>query len=169
MDNIILIGMPGSGKSTVGVLLAKMLGYNFIDCDLIIQHSEGKKLYEIINDSGREYFARVENSVNANLHAHKTVIATGGSVVYGKEAMEHLSSIGTVVYLKVSLPELNRRIKNFSTRGIVREKGQTLAGIYAERTPLYEKYAHITVNCSHGTLHKNAQKILLALGLKPEE
>ncbi len=169
MDNIILIGMPGSGKSTVGVLLAKMLGYNFLDCDLIIQHSEGKKLYEIINDSGREYFARLENSVNSNLHAHKTVIATGGSVVYGREAMEHLSSIGTVVYLKVSPIELSRRIKNFSTRGIVSDKNQTLLGLYAERAPLYEKYAHITVNCTRGTLHKNALKIISALGLKPEE
>lgn len=163
MDNIILIGMPGSGKSTVGVLLAKMLGYSFIDSDLIIQQVEGRMLYEILRDEGVEYFAKVENSVNANLQAHRTVIATGGSVVYGEEAMKHLSSIGRVVYLKVSLAELERRVRNFETRGIMREDGQTLADIYAERAPLYEKYADITVSCTRGSLQKNAEKIIAAL------
>lgn len=163
LDNIILIGMPGSGKSTVGVLLAKMLGFNFLDCDLIIQHAEGKKLHEIIKDSGTDYFYKVESSVNANLQAHNTVIATGGSAVYSQEAMEHLKSIGTVVYLKVSLTEIERRIKNFSTRGIMMEKGQTLADIYAQRVPLYEKYADITVLCSRGSLQKNAEKIISQL------
>lgn len=163
MDNIILIGMPGSGKSTVGVLLAKMLGYSFIDSDLIIQQVEGRMLYEILRDEGIEYFAKVENSVNANLQAHRTVIATGGSAVYGEEAMKHLSSIGRVVYLKVSLAELERRVRNFETRGIMREDGQTLADIYAERAPLYEKYADITVSCTRGSLQKNAEKIIAAL------
>lgn len=163
MDNIILIGMPGSGKSTVGVLLAKMLGYSFIDSDLIIQQVEGRMLYEILRDEGVEYFAKVENSVNANLQAHRTVIATGGSAVYGEEAMKHLSSIGRVVYLKVSLAELERRVRNFETRGIMREDGQTLADIYAERAPLYEKYADITVSCTRGSLQKNAEKIIAAL------
>lgn len=163
MDNIILIGMPGSGKSTVGVLLAKMLGYSFIDSDLIIQQVEGRRLYEILRDEGVEYFAKVENSVNANLQAHRTVIATGGSAVYGEEAMKHLSSIGRVVYLKVSLAELERRVRNFETRGIMREDGQTLADIYAERAPLYEKYADITVSCTRGSLQKNAEKIIAAL------
>ena len=163
MDNIILIGMPGSGKSTVGVLLAKMLGYSFIDSDLIIQQVEGRMLYEILRDEGIEYFAKVENSVNANLQAHRTVIATGGSAVYGEEAMKHLSSIGRVVYLKVSLAELERRVRNFETRGIMRDEGQTLADIYAERAPLYEKYADITVSCTRGSLQKNAEKIIAAL------
>lgn len=163
MDNIILIGMPGSGKSTVGVLLAKMLGYGFTDSDLIIQHAEGKMLYEILRDEGIEHFAEVENRINSSIHAHKTVIATGGSVVYGKEAMEHLSSIGTVVYLKVSLRELERRVNNFATRGIMMKDGQTLADIYAERAPLYEKYADITVSCGRGSLQKNAEKIIKAL------
>jgi shikimate kinase len=163
MDNIILIGMPGCGKSTVGVLLAKLLGFGFLDCDLIIQHTEGKKLYEILRDKGPDYFSKLENSVNANLMAHKTVIATGGSVVYGKEAMEHLREIGTVVYLKVSLKELERRVNNFSTRGIVMNDGQTLGDIFEERSPLYEKYADITVNCSRGSLQKNAEKIYEAL------
>lgn len=151
MDNIILIGMPGSGKSTVGVLLAKMLGYSFIDSDLIIQQVEGRMLYEILRDEGVEYFAKVENSVNANLQAHRTVIATGGSAVYGEEAMKHLSSIGRVVYLKVSLAELERRVRNFETRGIMREDGQTLADIYAERAPLYEKYADVIIECDGKT------------------
>ncbi len=163
MDNIVLIGMPGSGKSTVGVLLAKLLGYDFIDTDLIIQHTEGKKLFEILRDSGSEYFSRLENSVNKNLQAKSTVIATGGSVVYEQDAMEHLKTIGRVVYLEVSLGELEKRISNFATRGIRIAEGQTFGDLFAERLPLYKKYADITVNCSRGSLQKNAEKIYEAL------
>lgn len=164
MDNIILIGMPGSGKSTVGVLLAKMMGYGFVDTDLLIQHFEGKKLYEILRDKGNDYFSEIENKIISGVQARQTVIATGGSAVFGKEAMEHLSSIGTVVYLKVSLRELRRRVKNFSTRGIMMKENQTLDDIFTERSPLYEKYADITVNCTGGSLQKNAEKIIAALG-----
>ena len=103
MDNVILIGMPGSGKSTVGVLLAKRLGYSFIDTDLLIQQSEGKRLFEILRDDGADYFMAAENRVNAAVTAQKTIIATGGSVVFGKDAMEHFKSIGRIVYLKVLL------------------------------------------------------------------
>ena len=163
MDNIILIGMPGSGKSTVGVLLAKMLGYGFVDTDLLIQQTSGKKLYEILRDDGVDCFAKLENHVNANIAARKTVIATGGSVIFGKEAMEHLRSIGKIVYLKVPLKELQRRVNNFETRGIMRKNGQTLADIFTERVPLYEQYADITVNFGKGSLQKNAEKIIKAL------
>ncbi len=164
MNNIVLIGMPGSGKSTVGVLLAKMLGMNFVDADLLIQQQEGMKLYEILEKKGNAYFAKVEDEVNASIQAEHTVIATGGSVVYGKAAMAHLKEIGTVVYLKVPLKELERRIKNFATRGIQMEEGQTLADLYAERIPLYEQYADVTVATGAGGLQRNAEKIIQALG-----
>ena len=154
MDNIILIGMPGSGKSTIGVLLAKMMGYGFVDTDLLIQHFEGKKLYEILRDKGNDYFSETENKILSGIQARHTVIATGGSAVFGKEAMEHLSSIGRVVYLKVSLRELKRRIKNFSTRGIMMKKGQTLDDIFTERSPLYEKYADVTIDCDNKTIRE---------------
>ena len=156
--------MPGSGKSTVGVLLAKMMGYGFVDTDLLIQHFEGKKLYEILRDKGNDYFSEIENKIISGVQARQTVIATGGSAVFGREAMEHLSSIGTVVYLKVSLRELRRRVKNFSTRGIMMKENQTLDDIFTERSPLYEKYADITVSCTGGSLEKNAKKIIAALG-----
>ena len=165
MDNIILIGMPGSGKSTVGVLLAKLIGYSFIDADLLIQQREGKKLYEILRDDGPDYFAKVENEVNASIDTHKTVIATGGSVVYGKEAMAHFQEIGTVVYLQVALSELTRRIGNFATRGILMKEGETFTDLYNERVPLYEAYADVTVTCDQADLITNAEKITRALSL----
>jgi len=163
LDNIILIGMPGCGKSTVGVLLAKLLGYSFIDSDLLIQAAENKRLFEILKDSGCEYFCSLEDRINSQINCEKTVIATGGSVVYCKAAMEHLKSIGRVVYLKAPLSALEKRVDNFETRGIMMKKGATLSDIYAERTPLYEKYADITVNVGCGSLTKSAQKIIDAL------
>ena len=165
MDNIILIGMPGSGKSTVGVLLAKIIGYRFIDTDLLIQEKEERKLFEILRDSGNDYFAAVENEVNAAVKAHKTVIATGGSVIYGREAMTHLKSLGTVVFLDVDLCELKNRINNLSTRGIMFKDGATLDDIYNERMPLYKKFADVTVKCDDSSLAENATKIAASLGL----
>ena len=158
MDNIILIGMPGAGKSTVGVLLAKRLGYRFVDTDLLIQEKENRRLFEILRDDGNDYFANAENSVCAALKAEKTVIATGGSVVFGKEAMQNLKSLGKIVYLRVPLCELEKRVNNFETRGILMESGQSLADIFYERTPLYESYADLTVDCD-GELSVNAVKI----------
>ncbi len=163
MDNIVLIGMPGSGKSTVGVLVAKMLGYSFIDSDLLIQAAENKRLFEILRDSSNQYFLEIENKINSEIDCQKTVIATGGSVVYCENAMKHLKSIGKVIYLKVPLSALEKRVDNFETRGIMMKKGDTLSDIYAERAPLYEKYADITVNVGCGSLTKSAEKIIKAL------
>ena len=141
MKNIVLIGMPGVGKSTAGVVLAKVLGYEFIDADLIIQQQEGKLLREIIAEVGTDGFIEVENRVNSQIEVEKSVIATGGSVVYGKEAMQHLREIGTVVYLKVSYDILEKRLHDIKGRGVVLKDGQDLRGLYEERVPLYEKYA----------------------------
>lgn len=145
-DNIILIGMPGCGKSTIGVLLAKNLAYGFLDSDLVIQEQSGRKLQDMINDMGPEAFSAFEDAVNSTLIPHRTVIATGGSAVYGARAMAHFREIGTVVYLDVPLDVIRERISNYETRGIVMKDGQTLEDIYAERTALYEKYADLTVN-----------------------
>ena len=145
-DNIILIGMPGCGKSTIGVLLAKNLAYGFLDSDLVIQEQSGRKLQEMIDEMGPEAFSAFEDAVNATLIPHNTVIATGGSAVYGTRAMEHFKEIGTVVYLNASYETIEKRIRNFETRGIVIPEGQTFRDVYDERTALYEKYADITVD-----------------------
>ncbi len=145
MDNITLIGMPGAGKSTVGIVLAKVLGYDFIDSDLLIQKQEGKLLWEIMRDEGIDGFNRIEEEVNAKIQASRAVISPGGSVIYGPRAMEHLRRISTVVYLKVSCRELSRRLGNLKKRGVVLKPGETLQDLYRERTPLYEKYAHLVV------------------------
>ena len=144
--NIVLIGMPGVGKSTIGVILAKQLGYQFVDADLLIQQQEKRLLHQIITQEGIEGFLAIENRVNASIDAERSVIATGGSVVYGKEAMEHLRSIGTVVYLKLSYEALQSRLRNLKDRGVVLREGQTLLDLYQERTPLYEKYADLVVD-----------------------
>ena len=146
MNNITLIGMPGAGKSTIGVVLAKVLGYQFLDSDLLIQKQEKRRLSEIIEEEGYKGFKDVENRVNSSIEAENKVIATGGSVVYCEEAMEHLKSIGTVVYLKLSLNALTKRLGNLKGRGVLLREGQTLTNLYEERTPLYEKYADIVID-----------------------
>ena len=145
-DNIVLIGMPGVGKSTVGVILAKVMGYQFIDADLLIQQQEKRLLHEIIADVGVDGFIQVENRVNASIQAERSIIATGGSVVYGREAMEHLKSIGTVIYLKVPYAELEKRLADIQGRGVVLREGQNLHDLYLERTPRYEKYADLSIS-----------------------
>ncbi len=145
-DNITLIGMPAAGKSTVGVLLAKRLGYQFIDTDILIQQEEGRLLKEIIAAEGLDGFIAVENRVNSQVKGGRAVIAPGGSVIYGPEAMEHLRSIGTVVYLKLTYEELEHRLGNLVDRGVVLREGMTLRDLYEERAPLYEKYADITID-----------------------
>ncbi len=147
-ENIILIGMPGAGKSTVGVVLAKKLGRGFVDSDLVIQERYGKLLHELIQENGVEGFWRIEEEVNASLSQKKCVIATGGSVIYGPKAMEHLRGIGTVVYLQLPCEEVAERLGDLDARGVTLKPGQTLKDLYRERTPLYEKYAHITITCS---------------------
>lgn len=145
-DNIILIGMPGVGKSTIGVVLAKAIGYNFIDADLVIQQEEGKLLCELIAEYGAEGFLAVENRINSRIDTHKAVIATGGSAVYGEEAMAHYKEIGTILYLAVSYEELERRLGNLKNRGVIMRDGQTLRDIYEERIALYEKYADVIIS-----------------------
>ena len=160
MKNIVLIGMPGVGKSTVGVVLAKVLGYQFIDADLLIQKKMNMVLSEIIKKEGTDGFMKIENDVNASIETDRTVIATGGSVVYCEEAMEHLKSIGTVIYLKLSLESLSKRLGNLVGRGVVLKKGQTLEHLYEERTPLYEKYADLTIDEENQELEDTLQTIL---------
>ena len=145
-NNIVLIGMPGVGKSTIGVILAKVLGYQFLDADLLIQEQEGKLLKDIIEEVGTEGFIEVENRVNANIDCTKTVIATGGSVIYGQEAMVHLKEIGTVVYLEVPFSTLEQRLSDIKGRGVVLKEGQTLYDLFMERTPFYEKYADLRIS-----------------------
>lgn len=159
-DNIVLIGMPGVGKSTVGVILAKMIGYQFTDADLLIQKQEGKLLHEIIAEKGTDGFIEIEERVNASIEASHTIIATGGSVVYGKKAMEHLSCIGTVVYLKVPYDTLEKRLEDIKGRGVVIKEGQTLRTLYDERTPLYEKYADIEISEDGLNVEQTVEKLL---------
>lgn len=147
--NIILIGMPGVGKSTVGVVLAKKLGFAFVDSDLVIQEKEGKLLHEIISQRGVDGFWAIEEAVNVSMEADRTVIATGGSAVYGSRAMEHFQNIGTVVYLKLSFDAISDRLGDLNERGVTLRKGQNLIQLYEERAPLYEKYANITIECEH--------------------
>lgn len=158
-SNIVLIGMPGCGKSTIGVVLAKVLGYRFLDADLLIQEQEGRRLSQIIAEEGIQGFDRIENQVNASIRAERTVIATGGSVVYGREAMEHLGDIGTIVYIKLPYEEIQKRLGDLNERGITIKDGQTLLDLYRERVPLYEKYAHLTVETDGLELRDSVKRI----------
>lgn len=163
MDNIVLIGMPGVGKSTAGVVLAKILGYRFIDADILIQEQEHRLLSEIIEEEGIAGFIQIENRVNGSIQTERSVIATGGSVIYGREAMEHLSKIGKIVYLKVSYELLSKRLKDIKDRGVVLSKDQSLKDLYEERTPLYEKYAHIVVDQEGLDVENTIQEIIKSL------
>lgn len=149
MKNLIFIGMPAVGKSTVGVVTAKRLGYHFIDVDILIQEKEGKLLKEIIREQGISGFLEVEDRINAELEADHAVIAPGGSVVYCENAMNHYKEIGTVVYLQASFETINNRLHHAKNRGVVLREGQTLLELYEERVKLFEKYADLTI-CEDG-------------------
>ncbi|MBR1824264.1 MAG: shikimate kinase [Ruminococcus sp.] len=159
-NNIVLIGMPAVGKSTVGVILAKILGYRFIDTDIVIQEKENRLLRDIIDAEGVEGFIETENRIVSALKAEKAVIATGGSVVYGRKAMKHLSEIGTVVYLKLDYAKLKYRLGNIKNRGVVIRKGQRLSDLYSERCPLYESYADIIIDENGRNIEKTVEQIL---------
>ena len=143
--NIVLIGMPGAGKSTVGVVLAKIIAYDFVDSDLVLQKMAGKKLAEIIAEKGVDGFIKAEEDANLSINCERSVIATGGSAVYSDKAMTHLKRSGIIVYLKVEINELKKRLDNIEQRGVVLRVGQTFEDLFEERSRLYEKYADITV------------------------
>lgn len=158
-SNIVLIGMPGVGKSTIGVVLAKKLGYRFVDSDLVIQEREGKLLHELIEEHGNTGFLEIENRVNASLDEERTVIATGGSAVYGKEAMRHLSEIGIMVYLSLPYEAIEKRLGDLGQRGVTIQPGQSLKELYEERIPLYEDYAQITIRCENKEIREIIEEI----------
>lgn len=168
-DNVILIGMPASGKSTVGVILAKLLAYDFIDTDLLIQRREKSPLSRIIEARGVDGFLEIEESVCLDLESERAVVATGGSVIYGEAAMRHMKAIGCVVYLDVDYDALCRRLTDIRGRGVVLREGQTLRALYDERTALYKRYADITVPEGDGALEDTVAAVCTAYARWREE
>ena len=159
-DNIILIGMPGVGKSSAGVVLAKVLGFEFLDSDLLIQREEKRLLKDIIAEDGNDAFLAIEERVNAGISCHHCIVATGGSVIYGPRAMEHLRNIGVVVYLKAGYDCINSRLSDLTGRGVAMQEGQSLKDLYEERKGLYEKYAHVVVEIDDLNITQTVQKIV---------
>ncbi len=157
--NIVLTGMPASGKSTVGVILAKVLGMNFIDTDLVIQKREDALLHEIIKSKGVEGFLKCEEDAVLSINTDNSIIATGGSVVYSEKGMKHLSENGKVVYLKVDKKELFSRLKNINERGVVLRDGESLEEMYDERSVLYEKFAEIVIDEANSSIEETVVKI----------
>lgn len=166
-ENIVLIGMPGVGKSTVGIILAKVLGYQFIDADLVIQKRENRLLHEIISEEGLDGFLKAEENANVYIaqNEEKSIVATGGSVVYCEKAMQELKKTGRVIYLELEYDQLKKRLGNLKGRGVVLKDGQDLRGLYEERIPLYEKYADLTVNEKNLDVEQTLQKIVDRLSL----
>ncbi len=160
MKNIVLIGMPGAGKSTIGVLLAKSMLYSFVDTDLLIQNEHGKSLCDIIDSVGTDGFLKIENDVICGCEFNRCVIATGGSAVYGAKAMQKLKENSVFVYLNLPLNEIERRLGDIHTRGVAMKNGTTVAELYGERKPIYEKYADVTLNCSGLTAEQCVDAII---------
>lgn len=160
MANIVLIGMPGCGKSTVGVLLAKVLGLAFIDTDVVLQAQEERKLQDMINEIGVDAFLDKEERAVLTLQCDKTVIATGGSVVYGHDAMSHLHKNGLVIYIRLAYDEIERRLSNLATRGVTLREGQSLFDLYQERVPLYEKHADLVFDANEYDIENSVQRIV---------
>lgn len=163
MDNITLIGMPGSGKSTVGVVLAKAMGYKFIDSDLLIQEQEQRRLCDIIEEEGQEEFLKIEDKVNSEINTSYAIIATGGSACYCEKAMQHLREISTVIYIQLSYEEVAKRLGDLTKRGVVLKEGYSLKELYEERCPLYEKYAHIIVDAENLDLNSVVEKLQIIM------
>ncbi len=163
-QNVILIGMPGSGKTTLGTELSELIGYGYIDSDSVIVARQGKRLNEIIAEVGREGFLDIEAKINSELCADRCVIATGGSVIYREAAMRHLKEMGTVVYLKLPYEVIERRLGDLKKRGVALKEGFTLKDLYDERTPLYEKYADVTVELSGKAIADSVAQIREVLG-----
>ena len=163
MDNFIFIGMPASGKSSVGAAVAQKLGYRFIDTDDLIREQKGKPLKEIIDEVGNEGFLEIENRINRELQAEKCVISPGGSVIYCREAMEHYREIGTIIYLSVSFVDIRKRIRSLRKRGVVLKPDQTFRDLYRERTALYRKYANITVEETGFRREETVENVIKAI------
>ncbi len=165
-SNVVLIGMPGAGKSTVGVVLAKRLGFDFLDADVAIQAREGRRLQEIIDQDGLDALRRIEEEVLCDLQTTRTVIATGGSAVYSEPAMEALKQSGTLVFLDVPLDELLRRVRDMDTRGLIMDPGETFADLYRKRLPLYRRWADLVIEAGDISVEEAAARI--AAPLDPE-
>lgn len=163
MKNIVFIGMPASGKSTVGVVVAKRLGYKFVDTDLVIQEVEKRLLKEIIAEEGNEGFLRIEDRVNAEIQEERAVISPGGSVVYCENAMSHYKETGMIVYLHTSYETISNRLHNAKNRGVVLKDGQTLKDLYEERTALFERYADLTISEEGRDLEETIEEVLRVL------
>ncbi len=167
-NNITLIGMPGVGKSTLGVLLAKRIRFGFVDTDLLIQTGEQAGLQQIIRDQGIEAFCRIEADYIQKLSTRMTIIATGGSVIYDPGAMAHLASLGRIIFLDIELGPLTERLGNLDRRGVVLMPGQTLDQLYSHRRPIYQQYAHLMVQCAHRTPEQLVHEMISVLEQDPQ-
>lgn len=164
MKNIVLIGMPACGKSTIGVILAKTMGIGFLDTDLLLQQREGKRLQEIIDGHGLPHFLRVESHAIQSIDCRNAVIATGGSAVYSENAMRHLKRNGILIYLELPYEEIEKRLNNIKTRGIAMAKGESLFALYQERKSLYDRWADLTIDTAGMTAEQTVEAILAAIG-----